>query len=48
MRYQLTFQLNTEEFPLDYRRTIMSYIKNALSKYDETTYQKYYHENDET
>lgn len=46
MRYQLTFQLNTEEFPLDYRRTIMSYIKNALSKYDETTYQKYYHEKD--
>lgn len=46
MRYQLTFQLNTEEFPLDYRRKIMSYIKNALSKYDETTYQKYYHEKD--
>ena len=46
MRYQLTFQLNTEEFPLDYRRIIMSYIKNALSQYDQTTYQKYYHEKD--
>lgn len=46
MRYQLVFQLDNEKFPKDYRRIIMSYIKNALSQYDETTYQKYYHEKD--
>lgn len=46
MRYQLAFQLNNEKFPQDYRRIIMSYIKNALSQYDETTYQKYYHGKD--
>ncbi len=46
MRYQLTFELNNEKFPLDYRRTIMSYIKNALSQHDKDTYQKYYHDKD--
>ncbi len=46
MRYQLTFELNNEKFPLDYRRTIMSYIKNALSQYNQTTYKKYYNEKD--
>lgn len=46
MRYQLSFNLENENFPLDYRRTIISFIKKALSDYDQTTYEKYYHAKD--
>ena len=48
MRYQLSFSLENEYFPLDYRRIILSFIKKALSEYDETTYEKYYHAKDPT
>lgn len=46
MRYQLSFNLENGNFPLDYRRTIISFIKKALSDYDQITYEKYYHEKD--
>ncbi|MCI9070089.1 CRISPR-associated endoribonuclease Cas6 [Clostridium sp.] len=32
MRFALTLELEKKNFPIDYRRLILSYIKNALSK----------------
>ncbi len=46
MRYQLSFNLENERFPLDYRRTVISFIKKSLSEYDKETYENYYHEKD--
>lgn len=38
MRFYLTLKLERKEFPLDYRRIILSYIKNALSNCNDGKY----------
>lgn len=42
MRFYLTLQLEKNEFPLDYRRVILSYIKNAISKCNDGKYYESY------
>lgn len=46
MRYKLYFTLENEEFPIDYRRDILSYIKWCLSQYSNEEYKKLYNEKD--
>ncbi|MEN8077527.1 CRISPR-associated endoribonuclease Cas6 [Clostridioides difficile] len=38
MRFCLTFQLEKENFPVEYRSLILSYIKNAISKCNDGKY----------
>lgn len=38
MRFCLTLKLEKDEFPLDYRRVILSYIKNAISNCNDGKY----------
>ncbi len=38
MRFYLTLKLEKNEFPIDYRRVILSYIKNALSNCNDGKY----------
>lgn len=43
MRLQLDMELGKREFPIDYRRIFLSYIKNALSKYHNgDAYEKFF------
>jgi len=42
MRFSLVFQLDTPEFPLDYRRIFLSFIKSAFEKYDHKLYSDLY------
>lgn len=46
MRFKLFFVLENEKMPIDYRRSIISFIKLSLSSYEEDYFQKYYHEKD--
>lgn len=46
MRYRLFFSLENVVLPIDYRRYIISFIKNALSSYDEEHFQMYYNNKD--
>lgn len=42
MRFYLTLKLEKNEFPLDYRRVILSYIKNAISSCNDGKYYDVY------
>lgn len=44
MRFKLYLTLEKPEIPIDYRRTIISYFKCALSEYEEKYYKKFYNE----
>lgn len=46
MRFRLDFTTENNIIPVDYRRIILSYIKNSLRKYDEKIFNQYYHAND--
>ena len=46
MRIKLYFELEKEEIPIQYRKTIISYFKHCLEKYDTKYYSKYYNEKD--
>lgn len=46
MRLKLNFNLENEQFPIDYRRNILSFIKYSLSSYSKEYYDKLYHEKD--
>ncbi|PWJ93311.1 CRISPR-associated endoribonuclease Cas6 [Oceanotoga teriensis] len=46
MRFKLDFKTNNNVIPIDYRRFLLSYIKNALSNYDEKIYSQYYNKKD--
>lgn len=46
MRYKLYFNLENENISLQYRKSILSFIKNALKEYDEKQYKKFYNEKD--
>lgn len=46
MRFRLDFVTENNVIPVDYRRIILSYIKNSLKKYDEKVYNDYYHADD--
>lgn len=46
MRLKLYFGLEKEKIPVQYRKTIISYIKHSLEEYDSKYYQKYYNEKD--
>lgn len=46
MRLKLYFSLENENFPIQYRKNILSYIKLALSNYDEEYYKKLYNAKD--
>ena len=46
MRFKLYFSLENSQMPIQYRRSIMSYFKFALSNYDEKYYKKFYNEKD--
>ena len=42
MRFLLTLELEHKEIPIDYRKIILSYIKNALSKCNDGKYFDYF------
>ena len=42
MRFNFTFELENEELAMDYRRKIISYLKQALEKSDENFYKEMY------
>lgn len=46
MRYKLYFTLENEHFPIQYRKSILSFLKLSLKEYDVTYYQKLYHKKD--
>ena len=46
MRIKLYFTLENTKIPIDYRRSIISFIKLSLSEYSEKVFQKYYNQKD--
>lgn len=46
MRLKLTFHLENELFPIQYRKNIMSFIKLSLNEYNEKYYRRLYNERD--
>lgn len=46
MRLKLNFNLENESLPIQYRKSVMSFIKLSLSEYDEQYYKKYYNDKD--
>ncbi len=46
MRFKLTFNLENEHFPIQYRKNIMSFIKLSLTEYSEEYYKKLYNQKD--
>ena len=46
MRMKLYFTLENEKMPIDYRRSIISFIKLSLSEYSENEFKKYYNQKD--
>ena len=46
MRMKLYFILENNKMPIDYRRSIISFIKLSLSEYSEKVFKKYYNQKD--
>lgn len=46
MRLKLYFTLENSKLPIDYRRSIISFIKLSLSEYNEDYFKRYYNERD--
>ena len=46
MRFKFLFTLENEKFPIQYRKSIMSFIKMSLQEYNEETFDNLYHEKD--
>ena len=46
MRIKLYFTLENNKVPIDYRRSIISFIKLSLSEYSENEFKKYYNQKD--
>ncbi|MEG1059063.1 MAG: CRISPR-associated endoribonuclease Cas6 [Clostridia bacterium] len=46
MRFKLEFKLENEYLDIDYRRSILSFIKKSFEMYDKQYYEKCYHEKD--
>lgn len=46
MRMKLYFTLENNTIPIDYRRSIISFIKLSLSEYSENEFRKYYNQKD--
>ena len=46
MRYKLEFELENEEIPIQYRKSILSFIKLSLSENNQEYYEKYYKNKD--
>lgn len=46
MRLKLYMDLENKEFPIQYRKNVISFIKLSLSEYDEKYYKKFYNQKD--
>ena len=46
MRFKMYFTLENTRVPIDYRRSILSFIKLSLSEYSEEFFKKYYNQKD--
>ena len=46
MRFRMQFDLENENFPIQYRKSILSFIKKSLSDYNTDYYNQVYHERD--
>jgi CRISPR-associated endoribonuclease Cas6 len=46
MRYILELELENKVIPIEYRRSVISFIKNSLSQYNGDLFDKYYDNND--
>lgn len=46
MRFKLYFDLEKEELPIDYRKSILSYMKYSLSQYNKEEFEKLYNDKD--
>ena len=43
MRFKFLFTLTNEKFPIQYRKSIMSFIKMSLQGYNEEAFNNLYH-----
>ena len=48
MRFKLNFELENENIPIQYRKSIISFIKQSLSEYNTEYYKKFYNDKDTT
>lgn len=46
MKLKLLLYLEKEQLPIQYRKSILSFIKMSLEKYDKKYYEKFYHDKD--
>ena len=46
MRLKLNLYLENENLPIQYRKSVISFIKLSLNEYDEKYYKKFYNEKD--
>ena len=46
MRLKLNLNLENENLPIQYRKSVISFIKLSLNEYDEKYYKKFYNEKD--
>lgn len=46
MKFKLNLELENENLPIQYRRSVISFMKLALSQYSEEYYKKYYNNKD--
>lgn len=46
MRFKLSFELENENIPIDYRRSIISFMKKSLEEYNQDLYNTLYHAKD--
>ena len=48
MRFKLNFELENENIPIQYRKSVISFIKQSLSEYNTEYYKKFYNDKDTT
>lgn len=46
MRYKLFFELENKDISIQYRKSVLSFLKKSLSEYDNEIYEKLYHAKD--
>lgn len=48
MRFKLNFELENENIQIQYRKSVISFIKQSLSEYNTEYYKKFYNDKDTT
>lgn len=48
MKFNLMFNLDNDELPIDYQKCVLHFLKKSIGEYDEGLYEQLYHEKDPT